>query len=377
MSETYSPGLENVVAGETAICTLDTGLVYRGYSIEDLAEHSQFEEVAYLLLYGELPKAQELTDFQERLASYSVLPVEIPKILAKLPLDTMPMDVLRTGVSLVSHFYPESPDASAQERQAHAERILAAVPAILSIWQNRQNCSEMPPALEFSGNTYYLARNFLWQARGVMPSNQEVKTLDLTLMLYAEHEFNASTFVTRAITSTRSDLYSAIVGGIGALKGPLHGGANERALADLIEIGSVENVKPWLDRAFAEKRRIMGFGHRVYKHADPRAVVLARHAKELLRGPVDESLEHVAHAVEQEMLTRKGLHPNVDWPCARVYHYLGFDKPFFTPLFVMARVSGWSAHALEQAANNRLIRPRSLYVGPLGKKWRPLREREN
>lgn len=377
MTEAYSPGLENVVAGETAICTLDTGLVYRGYSIEDLAEHAHFEEVAYLLLYGELPTEIQLQDFQERLASLSVLPPAIGEILAKLPPDTLPMDVLRTGVSLVSHFFPESPEATAQERYSHAERILASVPTILATWYNLQNCGDLPPALEFSGEYCYLARNFLWQVQRVMPTATEVKTLDLTLILYAEHEFNASTFVTRAITSTRSDLYSAIIGGIGALKGPLHGGANERALADLLEIGALENVKPWIDQAFATKRRIMGFGHRVYKHEDPRAVVLAKYAAQLTRGPADTTLEQVAKAIEEEMKAKKGMHPNVDWPCARVYHYLGFDAPMFTPLFVMARVSGWAAHAMEQAANNRLIRPRSIYVGPTGKTWRPLREREN
>lgn len=360
MSETYSPGLEGVIAGETAISTVATGLTYRGYAIEELAENSSYEEVAYLVLYGELPTAHQAAGFRTRLGSSANVPPEIIETLRHIPADAPTMDVLRSACSLLAHWDPEVADNSHDANIRKTERLLAKFPVIVAARQRLKNNMEpvaANPKLTFPAN-------FLWMLRGENPSERQVKALDVSLILYAEHEFNASTFAARCICSTLSDLHSAITGAIGTLKGPLHGGANERALEVLLSVGSPEKAKDWIEAALARKEKIMGFGHRVYKTGDPRAVILKRLTAAVAAETGSQALEETAEIIQRITWDQKKIPPNVDWPCARLYHYLGLPLDLFTPLFVIARVVGWSAHVIEQLDNNRLMRPRAIYTGP-------------
>lgn len=370
-TETYSPGLEGVAAGETAICTLATGLSYRGYAIEDLTANACYEEVAYLILYGDLPTKDQLQAFQKRLTSAMAIPPEVVEVLKKIPRTADAMDVMRTGCSLLAHFDPETEVGGHDANVRKAERLLAQMPVVLGAYQHILS-GKAPvaadPSLSFAGNV-------LWLLRGEKPSPAAIKAMDVTLILYAEHEFNASTFAARCIVSTLSDMHAGITGAIGTLKGPLHGGANERALEVLLAAGTPDKAEKWVRDALARKERIMGFGHRVYKHGDPRAVYLKTLCPPLAKEAGKESLEATAEIIEKIVTTEKKLPPNVDWPCARVYHYLGIPKELFTPLFVCARVVGWSAHVIEQLDNNRLMRPRSIYNGPGHRDWKPIAQR--
>ncbi len=364
MSETYSPGLEGVIAGETAISTVETGLTYRGYAIEELAEHSTYEESAYLVLYGELPTVQQAAEFRARLGAAANVPPEIIETLRKIPASAPTMDVLRSACSLLAHWDPEAADNSHAANVRKTERLLAKFPVIVAARQ-RLRSGQDPVAAD---SKLTLPANFLWMLRGEKPSERQVKALDVSLILYAEHEFNASTFAARCICSTLSDLHSAITGAIGTLKGPLHGGANERALEVLLAVGSPQQAEAWVNAAFARKDKLMGFGHRVYKHGDPRAVILKRLTSAVAAETGNQALEQTAEIIEQMAWSQKKLPPNVDWPCARLYHYLGLPMDLFTPLFVIARVVGWSAHVIEQLDNNRIMRPRALYTGPAVRK---------
>lgn len=365
------PGLEGVIAGNTAICTIDTGLTYRGYSAEELAEKSTFEETAYLVLHGELPTAAEARSFRERLAANATIPAELIEILRKIPAGAPTMDVLRSACSLLAAWDPEAPIGGHDANLRKAERLLAQLPIVTAARERLKQGLE--PIAADSKLTF--PANFLWMLRGEAPSERAVAALDKTLILYAEHDFNASTFSARCVASTLSDLHSAITAAIGALKGPLHGGANERALEVLLSVGSVEAAERWTRDALAQKRLIMGFGHRVYKNGDPRARIIKPLAAALATETNNEDLERTAEIIERVMLDEKKLHPNVDWPTARVYHYLGLPAELFTPLFVIARVTGWSAHVIEQLDHNRIIRPRSNYVGPAPRKYRAMTER--
>ncbi len=369
--ESYSPGLEGVIAGETAISTLAEGLSYRGYSIEELTAKSNYEEVAYLILYGELPTAKQAADFHARLMAAQRIPVEITEALRKIPRGANSMDVLRSGVSLLAHWEPEVDDNSHDANVRKTERLLAQIPVLLTTRERVQAGKEpvaSDPSLSFAGNV-------LWMLRGEKPSDRHVHAMDVSLILYAEHEFNASAFAARVICSTLSDLHSSITGAIGTLKGPLHGGANERALEVLLSVGSAEKANQWIHDALARKERIMGFGHRVYKTGDPRAKYLKTLTVQLAKETGHEDLERTADIIESVVMQEKQLPANVDWPCARLYHYLGLPIHLFTPLFVVARTVGWSAHVIEQLDNNRLMRPRSLYVGPAMRKWKPVDQR--
>jgi len=360
MSETYSPGLEGIVAGETAISTVATGLTYRGYAIDELAEHSTYEEVAYLVLYGELPTDSQAAEFRSRLSAAANVPPEIIETLRRIPNSAPTMDVLRSACSLLAHWDPEVANNSHDANVRKTERLLAKFPVIVAARQRLKNKLEpvaANPQLSFPAN-------FLWMLRGENPSERQVKALDVSLILYAEHEFNASTFAARCICSTLSDLHSAITGAIGTLKGPLHGGANERALEVLLSVGSPEQAKAWIEAALARKEKIMGFGHRVYKTGDPRAVILKRLTAAVAAETGSHALEETAEIIEQVTWDQKKIPPNVDWPCARLYHYLGLPLDLFTPLFVIARVVGWSAHVIEQLDHNRIMRPRAIYTGP-------------
>jgi citrate synthase len=369
--ETYSPGLEGVVAGETAISTLAQGLSYRGYGIEELTAKSNYEEVAYLILYGELPTATQAAEFHNRVLAAMRIPGEIIETLRKIPQGTNGMDVLRSGASLLAHWDPEVDNSSHDANVRKAERLLAQLPVVMAARERLASGKEpvaSDPSLSF-------AANVLWMLRGEKPSARHVQAMDVSLILYAEHEFNASTFAARCICSTLSDLHSSITGAIGTLKGPLHGGANERALEVLLSVGSAEQADKWIHDALARKERIMGFGHRVYKTGDPRAKFLKTLTVELANETGNQDLERTADIIETVVMQEKQLPANVDWPCARLYHYLGLPIHLFTPLFVVARTVGWSAHVIEQLDNNRLMRPRSLYTGPQPRKWQPIQQR--
>jgi citrate synthase len=356
----YSPGLEGVIAGETAVASIEDGLRYRGYPVGELVAHCSYDEVAFLLLYGELPNAKQLDGFRKRLAGHRKLPGALSDLLKAIPKQTAGMDALRSSVSVMAHYDPDVADNSTEANIRKTERLLAQIPlAIVDHYKNARGEKLVAPRTDLTGSA-----NFLYMLRGKAATPDEVRALDLSLILYAEHDFNASTFTARVIASTESDLHSAIVGAIGALKGPLHGGANERVV-DLLKLaGSPETAMGWIEQALHKKVRIMGFGHRVYKAGDVRAGILKPYTQKIAKAAGYENLEKIADVIEDVMAKEKKLYPNVDWPAGRLYHALGLEPTIYTPMFVMARVAGQAAHLIEQYKHNRLIRPRSLYTGP-------------
>lgn len=374
----YSPGLEGVIAGETAICTVEGGLSYRGYGVGDLAEHCSFDEVAYLLLYGELPTAAQVKEFQTRVAAARRLPTPLKELLAALPKWTTPLDALRTAVSALGHFDQDAADNSHDANLRKAERLLAQIPVVIADYY--RIAKGLPEVLARQDLSH--AANFLYMLRGAEAAPAEVKAMDVSLILYAEHEFNASTFAARVIVSTLSDLHSGVTGAIGALKGPLHGGANEKVMDILLATGGPDQAENWTRAALARKERIMGFGHRVYKTGDVRAGILKTYARAAAEAnALRESgagllkWEDTADIIERVMAAEKNMFPNLDWPAGRLYHAMKLEIPLFTPIFAMARISGWAAHVIEQLDNNRLIRPRALYKGPAARPVKPLADR--
>jgi 2-methylcitrate synthase len=365
-------GLRGVVAGSTAICTVGAGgdsLRYRGYDIEDLAEHAIFEEVAYLLLYAKLPNQTELDAYLKRLRSMRGLPTPLKDVLERIPASTHPMDVLRTGCSMLGTLEPEE-DFSHQDDAA--DRLLAALPSILGYWRRFTTEGKR---IETATDDPTIASQVLHLLTGKKPSDEHRRFMEASLILYAEHEFNASTFTARVIAGTLSDMHSAVTGAIGALRGPLHGGANEAAM-ELIEkfknpAEAAAGVKAKLER----KEKIMGFGHAVYKLKDPRNAVLKRFSKQLAAGVSDGYLHEVSEAVEKVMADEKKLFANADFYCASAYHFVGIPTPIFTPLFAIARTSGWCAHIKEQRADNKLIRPAAEYIGPDRRDFVPIEKR--
>jgi 2-methylcitrate synthase/citrate synthase II len=367
----YSPGLEGVIAGETGVSTITGGLSYRGYSIEDLARHASFEETAYLLLHGELPTAEQLAAFRGRLANAVEPPAAIIDFLRQIPAGVSLMDVMRSGASLLAHWDEEVGDNSHDANVRKAERSLARLPVLMAA-RYRVSQGKEPVAAD---PNLSIAENILWMLHRSAPSPRMSRAMDVSLILYAEHEFNASTFTARVVASTLADLHSAITAAIGALKGPLHGGANERVLDVLAEVGSPERAEAWIRDALLRKVRIMGFGHRVYKTGDPRARFLKPLCGELAAETGHSDMERMAEIIETVVWQEKQLPPNLDWPSARLYHYLDLPVDLYTPLFVVSRVTGWSAHVIEQLDNNRLIRPRSNYTGPAARGWKPIEAR--
>jgi len=363
-------GLEGVIAGDSAICSVEQGrLIYRGYDIQDLADNATFEEVAYLLIVGEKPSAEQLADFKAQLVEARSLPadaIELTKMVATAP-HMHPMDALRTVVSYLAHFDPDCQDSSPEAERRKATRLVAQIATIIGHMQNAIDGREIvkpDPSLDHAANLIYMMR-------GEKPSDEEAHIIDVSLILYAEHDFNASTFTGRVIAGTLSDLHGAVVGAIAALKGPLHGGANEAAMAMVQEVGSVENVEPFMRDAFENKRKIMGFGHRVYKKGDHRAGILHRlgHDYAQQRGGEAKKFFDVGEKIQSIMENEKGIFPNVDFPCGLTYYAMGIPVAQYTPIFVASRITGWCAHIMEQHENNRLIRPLSNYTGPDERKW--------
>ena len=359
MSTDYSPGLEGIIAGETSVSTVADGLRYRGYPVGQLVEHATFEEVAYLMLYKEMPTASELQEFHTRVAMSRRLPEVLRAYFESVPKWTPPLDVLRTAVSALAHWDQDANDNSTEANIRKAERLIGQIPvAIADHFRMRQGLTPVKAKQELSQ-----AANFLYILRGTEPTPEEVKALDVSMILYAEHEFNASTFAARVICSTLSDLHSGIVGAIGALKGPLHGGANEKVMDVLREAGGPDTAEAWTLDALAQKQRIMGFGHRVYKSGDVRAGILKPYVEAAAKQADAMQWEETASVIEKVMEREKGMYPNVDWPAGRLYHAMALEIPIYTPMFAMSRIVGWSAHIIEQLENNRLIRPSGRYIG--------------
>lgn len=354
-------GLAGVSAGETAIATVGkegSGLNYRGYSIHDLAENAVFEEVAFLLLHGHLPKSEELESFRSRLVGKRGLPDALCETLKKIPATAHPMDVLRTGCSMLGVLEPET---SFDQQHDAAERLLACLPSMLAYWYR---FTKDGTEIKFESEEGSIAGYFLEKMHDETPTDLHKRVMDVSLILYAEHEFNASTFTARVCTATLSDLHSAITGAIGTLRGPLHGGANEAAM-ELIELyQTAEQAESGIMEKLANKSLIMGFGHRVYTVSDPRSDIIKAWSKQLSEACGDSVLYPVSERIEQVMWREKKLFPNLDFYSASVYHFLGIPTEMFTPIFVLSRVTGWAAHVFEQRSNNRLIRPGADYIGP-------------
>lgn len=353
-------GLRGQSAGETALCTVGmsgTGLTYRGYDITDLAQHSTYEEIAYLLLYDKLPDTTELVEFKHRILASTNLPNELLQTLELLPPTTHPMDVLRTGISLLGNFEPET-DFSQQDY--NAERLLGACPSIVNYWYNYSHNNRRT---DVSSPARSLAEHFLTTLHGREPDGLHARVMDVSLILYAEHEFNASTFTARVCASTLSDFHSCITAAIGSLRGPLHGGANEAAMAMLERFDSPEHAVQQVKQMLTRKELIMGFGHAVYREFDPRNEIIKSWAEKLANQNGDTSWFELACAVEQTMKDEKKLFANADFFHAPAYRYMDIPTKLFTPIFVCSRVAGWAAHIKEQRSNNRIIRPSATYVG--------------
>lgn len=366
-------GLENVIVDSSTICYVDPdgGLIYRGYWLEELAEKSTFEEVCYLLIHGKLPTKYELEKFKVELVKERELPEELYEVLYSFPKDAHPMDLIRTSVSFLGSVDPEAMDYSHDSNVRKAIKLIAKMPTIVAnSYRISKGMEPLHPVMEFSH-----AKNFLFMIKGSEPDEFSTKVFDITLMLYAEHEFNASSFSARVTASTLSDMYSAITSAIGTLKGPLHGGANEKAMKMMLEIGSVEKTETWILESLKRGERIMGFGHRVYKKEDKRATLLKKYSKLLAERSGDRKWYEMSALIEDIMRREKNIIPNVDFYCASVYYYLGIPMELYTPIFAAARVVGWAAHVIEQHDNNRLIRPRASYEGPMGLKYTPIDQR--
>jgi len=372
MAQDSSAGLAGVIAGRTAIATVGKegkGLTYRGYSIYDLADQSTFEEVAYLLIHSQLPNATQLSEYKEKLRRLRGLPAHLKTVLEQIPLGTHPMDVMRTGCSMLGTLEPEGGD---RDQVTVADRLTACFGSILLYWYHFViSGKRIDTETDDDGS----AGHFLHMLHQKKPDDLQRRAIDASLILYAEHEFNASTFTARTIISTLPDFYSAVTGAIGALRGPLHGGANEAAMELIQQYDTPDDAEKGILDLIAAKKLIMGFGHRVYKISDPRSDVIKTWSKKLAEAQGDLRLYVVSERIEQVMRREKHLFPNLDFYSASAYHLCGIPTPMFTPLFVVARITGWAAHIIEQRADNRLIRPNADYIGPEPRPFPPLSQR--
>ncbi|MGO4886534.1 citrate synthase [Anaerobacillus sp. MEB173] len=370
---TMTKGLEGIVATSSSVSSIIDGvLTYQGYNIDDLANNANFEEVIYLLWNGCLPNVQELEHLQQELRIHASIPQQIIEIMKALPLNKVhPMAALRSVISSLALYDDEADLLTEESNMRKAIRLQAQISTIIAAFSRiREGKEPIPPRKDLG-----IAANFLYMLTGHEPDQISINALDKALVLHADHELNASTFTARVCVATLSDLYSGVTAAIGALKGPLHGGANEAVMSMLKDIDQIENVQPYLERAFSNKQKIMGFGHRVYKDGDPRAKHLREMAKQLTAITGEHKWYEMSLLIEDIVTRQKGILPNVDFYSATVYHSLGIQHDLFTPIFAISRTSGWIAHILEQYRNNRLIRPRAEYVGPTKQIFIPIERR--
>jgi citrate synthase len=374
LESTTPKGLEGVVANQSAICYVfgeEGRLIYRGYDIHDLADHSTFEETAYLLLYGDLPKRDQLKTFTAAIKAAQKLPKAVQRIIKEAPRTAPPMDVLRTAVSAAVFVDPDRGDDSPAAETRKAIRLIAQFPTLVAAF-HRLRSGQKPLAPRRGLN---LGANLLYMISGTLPDPEAAKAMDVALILHADHELNASTFAARVIAATLADMHGAVTGAMAALAGPLHGGANTEVMKMLLEIGTPDRTEAWVRAALAQKKKIMGFGHRVYRTEDPRAAHLRRMSEELARKAGQPHWFAIQQILEDVMRREKGLYCNVDFYSASMYYVMGIPLDLYTPIFAVSRVSGWCAHVLEQHADNRLIRPRAEYVGAMNRTWTPLSRR--
>jgi 2-methylcitrate synthase/citrate synthase II len=367
-------GLDGVIVDETAISKVmpeTNSLTYRGYAVQDLCEHCCFEEVAYLLWHGQLPTRSQLRAFKKDERSRRKISRDHLGVIQKFPKRAHPMDTIRTSVSYLGTTEVAWGGEPAEADMERSMNLLAKIPTMIATdYRLRKGKRRIAPRTDLS-----FSENFLNMCFGEVPPKQVVKAFDISLILYAEHSFNASTFATRVVTSTMSDVYSAVTAGIGALKGPLHGGANEAVMNMLLEIGHPDKADAWLRDAFARKRVVMGFGHRVYKWGDSRVPTMRGCLEDLARWKNDRKWLEIEDVLEDIMVKEKKIHPNLDYPAGPAYYMMGFDIDMYTPIFVMSRITGWTAHYMEQNAANRLIRPLSAYTGVKQRRVKPIAKR--
>jgi 2-methylcitrate synthase len=371
---TIYKGLVGVYADVSAVSKVmpeTNSLTYRGYAVQDLCEQADFEQVAYLLWHGELPTAAQLKAFQQEERTNRALSPALLRVLREFPKDAHPMDAIRTAVSFMGLEDPETADVSDAAQRRKAMRLLAKIPTAVAA-TNRLSKGLEPvepdPSLPYSENFFHLVF-------GKVPQKEVIKAFDVSLILYAEHTFNASTFTARTVTSTGADIHGAVTAAIAALKGPLHGGANEAVMHMLKEIGGPDKAEAWLEGKFDHKALVMGFGHRVYKSGDSRVPTMTRYAEKMAEVVGDRRWMETSRVLAAKMLKVKNIHPNLDFPAGPAYYLMGFDIPMFTPIFVCARITGWAAHVFEQGADNRLIRPLSVYTGPAQRPVVPIEQR--
>ena len=362
MSKEIKKGLLGIIVDETTVSQVMpeiNSLTYRGYTVQELCDKCSFEEVAYLVLKADLPNKKQLKKFIKEERSSRKLSVQILKDIQKMPKKAHPMDVIRTAVSLMALEDKDTKNNTPEANMRKAIRIFAKTPtAIAAFFRSRKGKKLIPPKKNLS-----FSENFFHMCFGKVPNKEIVKAFDVSLILYAEHSFNVSTFTARTITSSLSDIHGAIVGAIASLKGPLHGGANEEVMHMMSKINSPENAKKWINRALDNKEVVMGFGHRVYKSGDSRVPTMKKYFMKVSKIKKDKKFYKIYDIVERVMIERKNIHPNLDYPTGPTYHLMGFDTDFFTPIFVISRITGWSAHIMEQHASNKLIRPLSKYKG--------------
>jgi citrate synthase len=374
---TLGKGLEGAITNETEIGHVDGQngrLIYRGYEVFDLAEHSNYEETAYLLLFGKLPAQEELDEFKRKLVGYRQIPGEVIDVLRRLPRETHPMAALRTGVSTLGCFDSGCDECTLEGETEISLKLISRTATIAAaIARIRKGYDPVDPDSSLDHTA-----NYLLMTTGEKPDELMAKVMDVSMILHADHGMNASTFTTMVVHSTMSDMYSAIVGGIASLKGPLHGGANERAVEDLLRMKDEEDAARYVRDCIANKKKIMGFGHRVYKAYDPRAKVLSKFSQEVTEKKGMGHLYRIARRIEEEVVAaygEKGIFPNVDFYSGTIYHAFGIESAMFTPIFAVSRVSGWCARVLEYIPMNRIFRPRAEYVGELNRKYVPIEER--
>ncbi len=370
-----SEGLRGVVAAQSAIGDVDGiqgKLIYQGYDIHDLAEHSTFEEVVYLLWNGKLPTQAELDKHVAQLRANYEAPAEVIALMKQYPKDSDPMDALRTAVSSLDLYDPKGQGTDRESAVGAAVRITGQIGTIAAAWDRIRNGKEVVAP----DRTLSIAENFLYMLRGEKPDAEEARMFDIALILHADHELNASTFTTRVVAGTLADMYGCVTAGIAALAGPLHGGANTNVMKMLIEIDDPAKIDDWVDNALANKKKIMGIGHAVYKTEDPRATWLRKFSKQMAEKKGETKWFEMSQRIEQLMLEKKGMYPNVDFYSASTYYLMGIPLDLYTPIFAVSRISGWTGHILEQYANNKLIRPRAEYIGKRDQKYVPIAERE-